>query len=57
MFAPVADHGLVMVWDDGDEMTPGPQIAPQSLTLKALGAFAESLPEEISRIEAEVRPS
>lgn len=43
----------VLVWDDGDEMTPGPQVQPATVPASQLAAVADSLPAEVARLEAE----
>jgi hypothetical protein len=40
----------VLVWDDGEELTPGPDVQPISLPLSQLGAFAETVPAEIAAL-------
>lgn len=40
----------VLVWDDGKELTPGPDVQPISLPLSRLGAFAETVPAEIEAL-------
>lgn len=37
----------VLVYDDGDELTPGPELQPITMPLSRLVAFAESLPGEV----------
>ncbi|WP_213816169.1 hypothetical protein [Glaciihabitans sp. dw_435] len=37
----------VLVYDDGDELTPGPALNPVSMPLSQLGDFAERLPQEV----------
>lgn len=43
----------VLMWDDGDELTPGPQIQPITVPLSQLAGVAESLPAELAQIEAQ----
>lgn len=43
---------VVLVWDDGDELTPGPQVEPQTVTLAGLRRLCDTLPEQVAKIEA-----
>ena len=40
----------VLVWDDGTELAPGPELRPASMPLSALGGFAETLPQEVATL-------
>ncbi|POH63969.1 hypothetical protein C3B59_10525 [Cryobacterium zongtaii] len=42
----------VLVWDDGEELTPGPELGQISLTLSNLPMFAEGLPAEVAALAA-----
>lgn len=42
-----------LVWDDGDELTPGPQPQPISLPPSGVAAFLDALPGEVARLEQE----
>jgi hypothetical protein len=42
----------VLVWDDGEELTPGPELGQVAVTLSKLGHFAENLPAEVASLEA-----
>lgn len=42
----------VLVWDDGDELTPGPQVDAVSLPLSQLAGFVDGLPGEVTKLEA-----
>ena len=44
----------VLVWDDGEELTPGPELGQISLPLSRLGEFAGSLPAEVAALEAKL---
>jgi hypothetical protein len=47
----------VLMWDDGEELTPGPQLQPVTVPLSALAGLAESLPAEIAQIADQAAPS
>ena len=42
----------VLVWDDGTELTDGPDVQPLKLSLSGLEQFAVDLPDEIAKAEA-----
>lgn len=42
----------VLVWDDGDEMAPGPEVPAQALSLSKVGAMLDGLPAEIEAFMA-----
>lgn len=42
----------VLVYDDGDELTPGPQAAPKPVALTDLSALADTLRAEIAEMNA-----
>ena len=44
----------VLVWDDGDDLTPGPELQPVSVPFGQLGHFIESLPAEVAQLAAQV---
>ena len=44
----------VLVFDDGEQFTPGPTIEPQPATLEGLRQLAVDWPERISEIEAQL---
>lgn len=41
-----------LVWDDGDELTPGPDLAPVTVSLSQARAMVEGLPAEVGVLEA-----
>ena len=43
----------VLMWDDGDELTPGPALQPVTVPLSQLAGLAERLPAEVAQIEAQ----
>ena len=47
----------VLVWDDGEELTPGPPLDPVTVLGSKLVEFAEKLPADVQalaeRLEAE----
>ena len=44
----------VVVWDDGEELTPGPELQTVNLPLSAAPSFIASLPDDIAAIAAQV---
>lgn len=40
----------VLVWDDGEELHPGPQLQPLVRPLSQLAAVAASLPPEVAAL-------
>jgi hypothetical protein len=42
----------VLVWDDGEEMEPGPPLQSVTVTLSKLAQFAEALPAEVAALAA-----
>jgi hypothetical protein len=50
----------VLVWDDGEELTAGPELGQISVPLSKLGEFAANLPAEVealaTRLAAEATP-
>ncbi len=40
----------VLVWDDGDEMNPGPELPPATLSVSGVREFLEKLPGTIELI-------
>ena len=52
----------VLVWDDGDELAPGPVAEPVSVPLSALAGLGQQIAAEVAQVESaadhrEVRPS
>jgi hypothetical protein len=45
----------VLVWDDGNELTPGPQVQPQPLTIAGLRDLVEHWPEKLAELQARAR--
>ena len=45
----------ILIWDDGEELTPGPQAQPAQLPLSALAGLADQLRKEIAEQEAQLR--
>jgi len=41
----------VLVWDDGEELAPGPQAQPQQVCLSALPDLPEMLLAQLAEIE------
>lgn len=44
----------VLVWDDGDEMVPGPQLNTHQLRASELAEFAANLPGEVEKLAAQL---
>lgn len=40
----------VLVWDDGEELTPGPAAQPLTVPLSQLPALADRLPAEVAAL-------
>lgn len=45
----------VLIWDDGEEFTPGPEVNQVSLKMSELAGFENLLNNEIARIQAELK--
>lgn len=43
----------VLVWDDGETLTPGPQASPVQLPVAEVATLAERLPAEIANLQAQ----
>ena len=41
----------MLVWDDGDELTPGPELQPITLTLSQMDDFVKKLPLQVAALE------
>lgn len=55
---------VALVWDDGEELSPGPELAPVTVSLsqarrmvEGLSAEVEKLAEQLAATEAEGLPS
>lgn len=44
----------VLLWDDGEELIPGPEIEPAMLPLSRAGEWLENLPGEIEKMNMPV---
>lgn len=44
----------ILTWDDGEELTPGPQAQPVQLPLSALAGLADQIRKEIAEQEAQL---
>lgn len=44
----------VLVWDDGDELTPGPPLQPQALSLSRALQMLDALPAEVEALAAQL---
>lgn len=43
---------VFLVWDDGEELTPGPDLAPVSLPLSKAREMIAGLPDEVEKLAA-----
>ncbi len=43
----------VLVWDDGEELTPGPDAHPKAVPLTGLAAMADLLRAEVAQLNAQ----
>lgn len=43
----------VLVWDDGENLAPGPPLQPQTLPLADMPAFLDGIPAELERLALE----
>lgn len=48
---------VVVVQDDGEELTPGPELQPVSVPLSKLADLANVIPAEIAALEARLNES
>jgi hypothetical protein len=39
-----------LVWDDGEELTPGPELQPVQMPLSSVPGFIDTLPEEVASL-------
>lgn len=44
----------VLVWDDGEELSPGPPLSPVTVPLSHLGVLAEMLPGQVADLAAKL---
>ena len=44
----------VLVWDDGVELAPGPQVDAVALPVSQLSGFADGLADEIEKLEQQL---
>lgn len=44
----------VLVWDDGEELTPGPELGQIAIPLSRMSDFTGSLPSEVAALEAKI---
>lgn len=42
----------VLMWDDGEELTTGPQVQPMTLSPSQVQAWLAALPGEVARLES-----
>lgn len=47
----------VLVWDDGEELQPGPEVQPAGRRLSELAAWAETLPSEVAALAKKLAES
>jgi hypothetical protein len=41
----------ILVWDDGADLTPGPVVEPQALTLAGVRDLVDNWPEKLAELE------
>lgn len=41
----------VLVYDDGEELSPGPQVNPMTVALSQLAALAETIPGDVAALQ------
>lgn len=46
----------VLVWDDGEELTQGPQVEPMRLVPSALAGLADQMRSDVAELERQVDP-
>lgn len=44
----------VLVWDDGEELTPGPEISQIAIPLSKVPGFIEGFPAEVAALQAQL---
>lgn len=44
----------VLVWDDGEELSPGPELGQISIPLSKLAEFGAGLPAEVAALAAKL---
>lgn len=44
----------VLVWDDGEELTSGPELGQIAVPLSKLGEFAGTLPAEVAALQTKL---
>lgn len=44
----------VLVWDDGEELSAGPETKPQAVPVSKVPELLAALPGEVARLEAEL---
>lgn len=44
----------ILVWDDGEELSPGPNAGPVQVPLSALAGMADQISKEIAEQEAQL---
>lgn len=47
----------ILVWDDGTELVPGPEVAQIALPLSRLVELAERFPAEVAALQAQAEAS
>lgn len=47
----------VLVWDDGEELAPGPELKQFATPLSRLAAIADSFPAELAALQARLEQS
>lgn len=44
----------LLVWDDGSELVPGPEVQPLTVPLSKLAEIAHTIPEQVATLEAQL---
>lgn len=47
----------VLVWDDGEELTAGPELQPVAIPISRVDEFTSSLPAEVAKLQEQLEES
>lgn len=45
---------VALVWDDGDELSPGPDLEPLTLSLSQARGMLDGLPAEVAKLAEQI---
>lgn len=45
----------VLVWDDGEDLSPGPELSPVPVSPSQLASLAESIPDQVRELAEQIR--